>query len=259
MDSMSEEEKLTHVVGDIYDTALDPKLWIGTLAKIAAFTGGQAGALHSKNASRRSLDVHYLYGIDPDDMEDYANYSECDPLTLVPGFDVDRVVSIPELVPYDEYRQGPFYREWVQSQGWVDAASAALQKSATSCTMLTIIRHRVNGMVDDDMRRRMAAVIPHVRRALAIGKAIKAKQTEAASLADTLDGLSAGMILVDADCRIVHANISGDVILRRGDFLRAAGGRLVAATQRSIGPCGIASPLPRGAVRRSTSAALLFP
>jgi DNA-binding CsgD family transcriptional regulator len=227
---MSEGEELTHLVGDIYDAALDPERWSGALAKIATFTGGQAGALHSKNASRRSVDVHYQYGLDRDEMVVYAKtYAECDPLTLVPLFDVDQIVSVADLVSYDEYCEGRFFREWAQPQGWVDAASAALQKSATDCTVLSIVRDEESGLVDDVMRRRMTAIVPHVRRALLIGKAIELKQTEAASLADTLDGLVSGMILVDANSRIVHANTSGNVILKQGDFLRAAGGRLVAA------------------------------
>ena len=34
--STSEDETLTHLVGDIYDASLDPDLWPGALAKIAA-------------------------------------------------------------------------------------------------------------------------------------------------------------------------------------------------------------------------------
>jgi hypothetical protein len=35
------------------------------------------------------------------------------------------------------------------------------------------------------------------------------KAAEADSFADTVDGISAGMFLVDASARIVHANASG--------------------------------------------------
>ena len=51
---------------------------------------------------------------------------------------------------------------------------------------------------------------------------------EAATLADALDSLSAGLFLVDATGRIVHANLSGHAILRERTVLRAAAGTLVA-------------------------------
>ena len=139
------------------------------------------------------------------------------------------MVSTADLVPYDEFRRGRFYREWARPHGWVDVASAVIEKSTTSCTFLSVVRHEASGLVDDEMRRRMALVVPHVRRALLIGKTINLKQAEATCFSDILDGLSAGMILVDADGRIVHANAAGNAILGAADFLRTVGGRLVAS------------------------------
>ena len=148
-------------------------------------------------------------------------------VTLV-FFDVEQITSITDLVPYDEFCQGRFYQEWTEPQGWADSANVVLEKSLTSCAYLSVIRNKASGMVDDEMRRRMRLVIPHVRRAVLIGKMIDLKTAEAATFADTLDGLSAGMFLVDRSGRIVHANAAGHVILATGDFLRAAAGRLVA-------------------------------
>jgi DNA-binding CsgD family transcriptional regulator len=52
--------------------------------------------------------------------------------------------------------------------------------------------------------------------------------TEAATLADTLDGLGAGLFVVDATGRIVHANASGRAMLHERLVLRDAAGRLAA-------------------------------
>jgi DNA-binding CsgD family transcriptional regulator len=145
----------------------------------------------------------------------------------LPGFGVEQVVSTTDLVPYEEFRRGRFYREWAQPQGWVDVASAVIEKSATSCTFLSVARHEASGLVDDEMRRRMALVIPHVRRALLIGKTLHHNQVQTACFSDILDGLSSGMILVDAHGRIVHANAAGNAIVESADFLRSICGRLV--------------------------------
>ena len=140
-------------------------------------------------------------------------------------------MSTADLVPYEEFRRGRFYREWARPHGWVDIASAVIEKSATSCTFLSVVRHKASGLVDAEMRRRMALLIPHVRRALLIGKTLHHKEAEAICFTDILDGLSAGMILVDATGRIVHANAAGNTILAAADFLRkTACGRLVAGS-----------------------------
>ncbi len=133
-----------------------------------------------------------------------------------------------QLVPHDEFRRGRFYREWARPHGWVDVASVVIEKSVTSCTFLSVVRHEASGLVDNEMRRRMALLVPHVRRALLIGKTINLKQAQRVCFSDILDGLSAGMILVDVNGQIVHANAAGNAILEAADFLRTVCGRLVA-------------------------------
>jgi DNA-binding CsgD family transcriptional regulator len=227
---MNDSKRLPTLIGDIYDAVIDPTQRNEVLDKIAAFTGGHSGGLLSKHSLSKS-DVLYCYvGADPDSLQVYSeSYPKLDPTADSPCFGVEQVVSATDLVPYEEFRRGRFYREWARPHGWVDVASAVIEKSATSCTFLSVVRHEANGLVDDEMRRRMALVIPHVRRALLIGQTIHRKQTEAVCFSDVLDGLSSGMILVDASGRIVHTNNAGNAILDAGDFLRAVCGRLVAS------------------------------
>jgi DNA-binding CsgD family transcriptional regulator len=98
--------------------------------------------------------------------------------------------------------------------------------SAKFPVLLTVLPHK--RMVDDELRRRIGLVVPHANRALMINKAIETKKSEASTLAETLDGLSAGIFLVDARCHIVHANAAGRSILGEDDFLRSIAGQLVA-------------------------------
>jgi DNA-binding CsgD family transcriptional regulator len=57
--------------------------------------------------------------------------------------------------------------------------------------------------------------------------------TEATTLADTLDGLGAGLFVVDAAGRIIHANASGRAMLQQRHVLRDANGRLTACEARA--------------------------
>ena len=44
MGGRSESEQVSHLIGDIYDAALDPGLWVGTLEKTCHYVGGVAAA-----------------------------------------------------------------------------------------------------------------------------------------------------------------------------------------------------------------------
>ena len=83
-------------------------------------------------------------------------------------------------------------------------------------------------MVDDELRRRLAFIAPHARRALLIGKAIDLQQSKVVAFTETLNALGAGTFLVDADGQIVHANAAGHDLLHAADLVRSAEGRLAA-------------------------------
>lgn len=226
---MKEDQGLTQLIGDIYDAALDSSRWNAVLAKIAEFTGGQAAGLLSKDSVSKSGNVFYQSGVDPYFVRLYSEtYWKFDPVASLPDCEVEQIVSIPDLVPYDEFKAGRFYREWAQPQGWADAANAVLEKSATCCAYLSILRNQASGMVDEDMRRRMRLIVAHVRRAVRTGKAIDLSQAEAATFADILDGLSPAIFLVDAEGQVVHGNAAGRSVLDKGDLLRTVHGRLTA-------------------------------
>jgi DNA-binding CsgD family transcriptional regulator/PAS domain-containing protein len=226
---MQTEENLPKLITQIYDAALAPDLWTDVLSRIGEFVGGEGGGIVSKDAVTKASTPHYHFGVDPDYVRIYSQtHSKFDSLSTLPLFDLEQVVSVPELVPYHEFRQGRFFHEWMSPQDWVDTASAVLEKSASSCLFLAVLRTRERGLVDDEMRQRMVLVVPHVRRAMLIDRMIDQKTAQASALADTLDNISAGVFLVDGDGRIVHANASGEALLHERSVLRAGDGRLAA-------------------------------
>ena len=227
---MDEAAKLSALIGDVYDAALDPTLWADVLGKTKRFIGGHATGLAWKDAVTKRGDTYYHDGgIDLHYRELYFDkYIKLDPCTTGQFFaEIGEPVATADLIPYDEFSQTLFYREWARPQGLVDAALALLDKSATNIAFLILFRHERDGLMDDEARRRMQLVAPHFRRAVLIGKVIDLKKAEAASLADTLDGIGAGMFLVDGSGRIVHGNIAGHAMINSASVLHTKGGRLI--------------------------------
>jgi DNA-binding CsgD family transcriptional regulator len=228
---VSEAEQLSSLIGDIYDAALDPSLWIGVLAKCARFVGGPAAALFSRDTTQKRCSAAYYSGIDPHYKRLIVErYIKADPLMMGHVFArTGEPVAFTDIFPNEELLRARSYQEWARPQGLVDVLSVALDKSATGAALLVVFRHERHGRVDNEMRRRMRLITPHIRRAVLIGRVMHLRTAEAATFADTLDGISAGMFLVDARGRIVHANVSGHALLREGSLLRVAGGKLAAS------------------------------
>jgi DNA-binding CsgD family transcriptional regulator/PAS domain-containing protein len=225
-----DDQTLSDLIGDVYDAALDQRLWPDVLDRAADFVGGVGATLFSKDAAAQLGDIHYAVGIEQRYKQLYLDkYVTLDPTTTGQFFaEVEEPVATADLIPYEQFTETRFYQEWVRPQGLVDFVTAILDKSATSVAMFGVFRHERNGVVDDESRRRMKLIVPHIRRAALIGRMFDLKAAEAATFEDTLDGLSAGMYLVDAEGRIVHANAAGHAMLAAGDILCVVGGRLVA-------------------------------
>jgi DNA-binding CsgD family transcriptional regulator len=132
-------------------------------------------------------------------------------------------------MPVKDFYQTRFYREWAKPQDFVDFVSVVLDKSATETALFGVFRKSRHGLVDDEARRRVREIAPHLRRSTLIGRVIEQKTAEASSFAATLDGLSAAMFLVDASGRIVYANASGHELVANGAVVYASGGKLVSA------------------------------
>jgi DNA-binding CsgD family transcriptional regulator len=259
---MDEAQRLSTLIGDIYDATLDPALWPHVLEGSAGFVGGVASALFLKDSMRKTHNTIHAWGYDPDYIRIYVEkYGQIDPFaTAQIFFEIEEPMCVADIMAHSEHRKSSFYREWVQPQHWIDAIAATLERSATTYAAFSVIRHEKDGVVDDEVRRRMGLLVPHVRRAVLIGKIIDLQKLEAAAFADTLDGLATAIFLVDTGGRIAHANAAGHAMLAENAVVRGSAGKLVAADavadrilhdillkadsgDTAIGKTGIAVPL----------------
>ena len=74
----------------------------------------------------------------------------------------------------------------------------------------------------------MNIILPHIRRAVLISRLFERAQSKAEMFSDVLDGLEAGIFLLESSGLMSYANDTGRIFLRAGDLLRDSGGRLVA-------------------------------
>lgn len=228
-------ESLSDLIGAIYDTVLDKANWPDVLERSAAYVGGSAASIFSKSPAAEGGMLYCGVGIAPHFEQLYfERYVRLDPATTGQYFaDIGRPIATADFIPYPEFLETRFYKEWAQPQGWVDFVSAVLDRSSTGAAMYGVFRHERDGVVDDETRQRMSLIIPHVRRAVLIGNVLGLKTDEAAAFADTLHGLAAGAFLVEENARIAFANAAGQAMLESRTAVRQEGGALVAVDSRA--------------------------
>ena len=228
--SLDDQQRLSDLIGVIYDAAVDPSLWECAIERAAYFVGGAGAALICKDVGARHAVIQHEFGFQRLPVALFEPiYPAAEPHFLG---DIEQPIATTDLIPFGELRQTELYRQWAQPQGLVDFISAVLDRTTISSAIFGVFRHERNGLVDDRARRQMRLIAPHIRRAVLIGRMFEFKAGEVATFVDALDGLSTGMYLVDAEGRLIHANAAGRALLAAGDILRSAGGRLVASDTR---------------------------
>jgi DNA-binding CsgD family transcriptional regulator len=226
-DNNRDRENLNDLISSVYDSAVDPSRWAGACAGVAAYVGGVGTGCFVQDQDSARVRIPLMVGIvrPPPD----ALYRQILP-ALEGHFlgEIGQPVATSDLMPFDQLAQTEFYRTWAEPQGLVDFVGVVLDKSVFGIKIFGAFRHERDGFADDDARRHLRLLAPHLRRAMLITGMLKRKAAEAAMLADTLDGLSAGLCLVDTGGRIVHVNAAAQAILDAGDILRSVNGKLAA-------------------------------
>jgi DNA-binding CsgD family transcriptional regulator len=233
---MHETEQLLDLIGRIYDTVLDRTLWPEVLKRTSLFVGGAGSSVFWNDAAAHRGDVFFEDGGIPQYYRElyFSKYVRLNPCAVARFFaEPEEPLATADLVPYEEFLQTRFYREWAEPQGLVDFVSIVLEKSAMKAAMFGVFRHARHGVADEATRQRIRLLAPHIRRTVLISKVIDLKQGEAEMLAQSVDGLRTAMILTDPSGHIVHANAAGHALISQGDVIRVREGRLDAVPSQA--------------------------
>ena len=225
--NFNDQQRLSDLISAVYDAAIDPSRWEDAITRAAQFVGGTGAGLFCKDVGVPHAAIPHRVGFQlPIPVALFQQI-----YTAAEGHflgDLEQPIATTDLMPFGELAESELYRQWAEPQGLVDFLSAVVDRTTVSAAIFGVFRHERNGVVDDQARRQMRLIAPHIRRAVLIGRMFEFKAAEVATFVDTLDGLSAGMYLVDATGRLIHANAAGHALLGASDILSSASGRLVA-------------------------------
>ncbi len=241
--STTEIERASGLIGLIYDAAIDPNLWLDALAETCAFCRCAVGALYSHDMTRREPTFHMLWGLDAAHTKSYLEeYGPINP--LIPAHlaaDAGDILAASRMPLWDDFVNSSFFRDWGGPQGFLDSLSAIVERTPTRLSMVSCIRHKREGLVDDISFARMGLLRPHFLRAIKIGEALELRSVQVANLAESLDGLSAAVFIIDERGNLAHSNASGREMLSEEKIFRLHGDRLQAV--KSAANAGIAASL----------------
>ncbi len=238
-----EAQYVSDLIGAIYDCVVEPSRWDATLAALRDVLDCANAILYVADPVTGDHRMQRMVGI-PAAWAARLPEHDADLAALhasVPDFytrPLDEPFVCHKDVDRDAWRANGYYRDWAAPQGIVDVIDTILIRRPDRVASCALCRHERHGLIGEREIRLSRILAPHLRRAVGISDLIDLTSFNLDALAGALDAVAVGILLVDAESRIVHANLPAQRMLRTGSPLSVLRGRLRAGDHETTARLG---------------------
>ena len=216
------------LVGLIYDAAIAPERWPDFLNALNTRLGNKSCFLHSMDERVPEAGILVNVGIDPGPLADYGEYYyQLDPgLVDILARGEGAITGTQLLFSDSEFAKSEFYNDCIRRVDAFYCAGINVAQSAGRATIVALQRKFGEPGYTKADYALMAVLAPHLKRAMQIGRLLAKAGAERSAMADLLDRLPHGTVLLDERGRILAMNRRALALLRAGDGLAETGGEL---------------------------------
>lgn len=207
-----------------YAAALDPDAWADVVTEVSAMFGGSPTMLGFLLPGETSLGAQYTIGLKDGFADSYFEHLLKDvpwSIRFMQPF-VDRFGDISEVLSHVCLEQSALYTDWLKPQGLAPiwpAGHTLVDAKGDPMGGFTIFRYDGAEPFTEDEFARVDPFIPHFRRALHTHLRLRGLERERGALAEVMDLIPTGLLLLDARRRVVLKNRGAQRILDLDDGL----------------------------------------
>lgn len=226
------------LVGSIYDAALDEARWAALGQELARRLDAPSAVLHLRDADGRASLLFATPNMVPrsTQLQQLAGYwrrSENDLYVRAASTaGLGKVLTGHDYFAAGVLENSPFYNEWARHLGVFHIVGSLVAIGDGQVASIAVHRPRGDRRFDVAQVQGFAHLLPHFVRALQIRSRLGRQTLEAAAFLDLADRHGTVVIAVDAQARLLHASPGGERLLRQGDGLALAAGRVRCAGAR---------------------------
>jgi len=218
----------SNLLETVYDSATDPDHWEVFLRELAHAINGKSGLLRviDEQASARRTNFHY--NLDPELQELHRrHYVTCDVFVDAlrdkpAGF----ITTTEGLVERRELETTEFFNDYLLPQDTHHICGGLAMRNAGCTIMFGVQRDARTGAFASDDADFIRLFVPHIQRAVRLGHLFDLAHHQLETAEQALESLAVGILLLDENERLLHANTRAEDLLRRECGLRIHDGRL---------------------------------
>jgi len=221
---MGELDRLSDLIGRIYDAGTDPDAWRPVLVDICRWAGGEMAQILVLESSAAAPAFNAAVGYDAAAharyLRDYALQDPRLPAWRRRPSSVQLCHQVVDPAWLDRQDFGAFLDE--NGCRWT---MAAIDPAFDGLAGMSVRRPRRAGPFTPAEAQRFDLLVPHIRRSLALAQRLDGLAGRARLAEHVLDRLDRAMVLLTANGRVVHVNAMADRLFESGR-LQLRGNRL---------------------------------
>lgn len=218
------------LVGAVYEAALQPELWDEVLAGIEGRVRADSSILYLQDLKALDAPFEVARGLDRARLKEYyRHYINLDPMFAYRMEQpVGTVTASHQLVPDGEFERTEFYQGWFRHLGRFYYAGGVIARENDRVAVVGVQRAQRAGPFNDKELRQLRAIFPHLERSFQIGRLLANGESQRQAVMALLERLPSGVLLLDAQGRVVFLNRRAQVMLAAEDGLTITAKGLVA-------------------------------
>jgi DNA-binding CsgD family transcriptional regulator len=209
-------DNLSDLVGSAYDAAFDPGSWPIVLNRLAdLLTASSGAAIVSYNAQTRRRGLLYPRS-SPEYIRSFLEYwcPRCPILHYGKNYPIARVMQPEMFLSREEYCSTEIFNEWFKPQHAEAMIGSKLLIEGPVSMFLALMRPFSSGDFEETEIQLFDALIPHLQRAVQLQLRLAGLEGPGEGSATILNRLPQGVLLVDAQSRVLFANSAAETLLR---------------------------------------------
>jgi DNA-binding CsgD family transcriptional regulator/PAS domain-containing protein len=214
----------------VYEASLRPEAWREVVAGISEIFEGSPVLLEMRPSREKPLVPRYSAGLREDCLGRYSEYLQKD-LSWSEGTLrrlALRFIDLADVFDHIQLEQTDLYRAWMEPQGlaclW-PLSRALTDEEDQPVALLSVFRTVGQGAFTLEEREEAERFVPHLRRAASVYRALDAARRVDLALAEVMDRLPTGMLLLNSRRQVVVQNAAAERIVGDADGFHVDGGR----------------------------------
>ena len=229
------QEELSAVIGQIYDCAIDPSLWVPTLTAVRDRIDAAYYQVTYMDVARARAVPNA--GAAVFQTEWPSKWNEIGPsyVPQIPGVErwhalnIDESMTQMQCIDEEEFQKLPIYNEYIQPKGLRDFCHTTIAKRPTIFASTGAATWADGRLFDEDDRNQFCLLSPHIRRSLLISGMLDEGRLQLALYRQVLDQLANPIFILAQSARLIYANAQADDLLSKGRFFHLMRGSLALA------------------------------